>query len=469
MASSSNGSLSDHVRQVRDRVGWARSLAMNWDDHRATAPKIRRVKARAELARRYRDRTVGRPDLSRAVGARQRTEPLYSVVPYKEAFSPNLVRTVLDHREITSGRLLDPFAGAGTSLLVAVERGMTAVGVDVIPFSAFASRTLVNLADTDWDAVDEALEEILTHPASRRGRFPDFPVRSWAFTPAALAELSDLHRAITQLSSDAGRDVLRLALLCSVEAVSQATKDGTSLRRRPHGSRHGRFGEQRSKSDVRNEFADRLDLLRKATDGATRPKQGTAVLTGDARDLARVLHGRKPFDVAVFSPPYPNRYDYVANYQLELGFGFVDTADDLKSLRREQLRSHLEAPRCDERKLEHPALDEFLAAFLASAHVGTERTRVYRMICGYFEDMSAVFEGLKSTLKIGGSAAVVVGTQVFGGEPLPTDLLLADIAASQGFTTEAIWVARSKGMSVQQRLSGAKPASSRESILLLSG
>jgi hypothetical protein len=416
----------------------------------------------------YRGLTLQRPDLAWAVGARQRTEPLYCVVPYKEAFSPAVVRAVLDHHEITSGRLLDPFAGAGTSLLVAAERGLSAVGVDVIPFSAFASRTLLHISDTDWDAIDDHLDRILAHPISHRGSFPDFPVRTWAFTPAALAELTDLNQAIAQVPAPEGRDVLRLALLCAVEAVSQAIKDGTSLRRRAQGRRNGRHGTQRSRLDVRDEFLGRLDLLRKGGETAHSPKPGSTVLTGDARDLATVLKDRKPFDVAVFSPPYPNRYDYVANYQLELGFGFVDSAKELRLLRRQQLRSHLEAPACASRTVEHPALDEFLASFDVSAHTVGQRNRVYRMVTGYFEDMSLVFAELSSMIAIGGKIAVIVGTQVFGGEPLPTDLLLADIAAEHEFEVDAVWVARAKGMSVQQRLSGAKPVASRESIVLLS-
>lgn len=409
-----------------------------------------------------------RPDLAASVGARHRVEPLYSVVPYKEAYSPAVVRAVLDHHQITSGRLLDPFVGAGTSLLVAAERGLTAVGVDVLPFSAFAARTLLQIAATDWDALDDHLDQVLAHPISRRGTFPDFPVRAWAFTPAALAELTDLHQSIAQVPAAEGGDVLRLALLCAVEAVSQATKDGTSLRRRAPGRRNGRYGSQRSRLDVRDAFLDRLDVLRKGAETAHVPKRGSAVLTGDARDLAKALYGRKPFDVAVFSPPYPNRYDYVANYQLELGFGFVDSAPALRMLRSQQLRSHLEAPAPAARTVEHPALDEFLAAFDGSAHAGGQRGRVYRMVAGYFEDMSAVFAGLAVTMSVEAKVAVVVGTQVFGGEPLPTDLLLADIAAGHGFETEAVWVARAKGMSVQQRLSGAKRVASRESVILLS-
>jgi len=50
---------------------------------------------------------------------------------------------------------------------------------------------------------------------------------------------------------------------------------------------------------------------------------------------------------------------YVAKYQLELGFGFIDDADALRRLRKQQLRSHLEAPWATERTIEHPALDEF--------------------------------------------------------------------------------------------------------------
>lgn len=446
----------------------AHSITMTWDDHRAAARKVRRVRARTELAKAYRGVTCQRPDLARAVGAGQRIEPLYSVVPYKEAFSPAVVRAVLQHHEITSGRLLDPFVGAGTSLLVAADRGLTAVGVDVIPFSAFASRTLLHIANTDWDAVDDHLDRVLAHPISRRGKFPDFPVRTWAFTPAALAELTDLNDAIAQVPEPEGRDVLYLALLCSVEAVSQAVKDGTSLRRRAPGRRNGRYGTQHSRLDVRDEFLGRLDLLRKGAATASQPKRGSMVLTGDARNLASLLRGRSQFDVAVFSPPYPNRYDYVANYQLELGFGFVGSATELRSLRRQQLRSHLEAPACAGRTVEHPALDEFLASLDASDHTVGQRNRVYRMVTGYFEDMSRVFAGLAATMTAGGKVAVVVATQVFGGEPLPTDLLLAEVAGGYGFATDSVWVARAKGMSVQQRLSGAKPVASRESVLLLS-
>lgn len=426
--------------------------------------------ARKALAARFAGVCSDRPELGRAVGSHQRTEPLHSVVPYKEAFSPSLVRDVLDTAGVNTGRLLDPFAGAGTSLLVAAERGLTAVGVDILPFAAFAARSLLYAPTADLATVEKLAAHVLRSAPSRTGRFPDFPVRSWAFGPAALAQLSDLSNSIAALDPGPERDLLRLALLCSVEPMSQATKDGTSLRRRPHGlGRPGRYGSRRSRADVRAQFEAKLTMLCDGAEQQPAPQPGTDVVTGDARELPALLAGHGAFDVAVLSPPYPNRYDYVSNYQLELGFGFVDDAASLRSLRKAQLRSHLEAPwPAGDRNVELAALDEFLAAFLASEHRGGEAGRVFRMVCGYFEDMAAVLAGMRAVMHPGSVTAIVVGTQVFGGEQLPTDLLLAEIAGQQGYTVKELWVARTKGMAVQQRRKLGRSVNSRESVLLLS-
>jgi hypothetical protein len=78
--------------------------------------------------------------------------------------------------------------------------------------------------------------------------------------------------------------------------------------------------------------------------------------------------------------------------------------------------------------VELAALDEFLSSYLASDHRGKESGRVFRMICGYFEDMDQVLTGLHAVMRLGAVVAIVIGTQVFAGKPLPTDLLLAQLA-----------------------------------------
>ena len=441
---------------------------MDWLTYRNELRPRRRGAARKALAARFQGATAERSDLSQSVGAGMRNEPLYSVVPYKEAFSPVLVREVLELSGVREGSLVDPFAGAGTSLLVAAEQGLCAVGVDILPFSAFAARTLLRASTARWDVIDASLRDVLAHPKSPRGRFPDFPVRDWAFGPAALTELCDLSTSISALDSGIERDVMRLALLSSVELMSQATKDGTSLRKRPHScGRPGRYGKRHTRTQVQACFEEKLDLLREGATTQPSPQPKSTALTGDARDLHALLGDRDPFDVAVFSPPYPNRYDYVGNYQLELGFGFVPDAEALRVLRKRQLRSHLEAPWAEQRTLELAALDEFLSAYMASGLRSGEAGRVFRMVSGYFEDMAKVLSGLRAVMRPGSIVAMVVGTQVFGGEALPTDLLLAEIAELQGYSVKEIWMARAKGMAVQQRSRASKAVTSREVVLIL--
>ena len=336
----------------------------------------------------------------------------------------------------------------------------------MLPFAVFAADTLLHASTVSWPTVERRLARVLEHPPASAGQFPDFPVRDWAFTPAALAELTGLHEAVRGFRAGRERDVLRLALLCTVESVSQASKDGTSLRKRPPGDgRPGRFGTRPTRALVRRTFEANVELLREGVGAQPMPQPGSVVLRGDARELPAVLGDRVGHAVSVFSPPYPNRYDYVANYQLELGFGFVRDAVSLRRLRKEQLRSHMEAPWSGARTVALDALEEFLLSYLASEK---PTGRVPRMVSGYFEDMAQVFAGLRKVMQPGATVAIVVATQVFAGELLPTDLLLAELAEAEGCTVEEIWVARGKGIAVQQRAAGYSEAHSRESIIILS-
>ena len=59
---------------------------------------------------------------------------LHSWLKYKEGFSAQLVESLLGKFAISPGqRVLDPFAGSATTLLVAKELGIDAVGIEILP------------------------------------------------------------------------------------------------------------------------------------------------------------------------------------------------------------------------------------------------------------------------------------------------------------------------------------------------
>jgi DNA modification methylase len=66
---------------------------------------------------------------------RERTKHVHRLHPYLGKFVPQLVEVLLRRHFRLRGRVLDPFAGCGTTLVQALESGLSATGVDVAPFN----------------------------------------------------------------------------------------------------------------------------------------------------------------------------------------------------------------------------------------------------------------------------------------------------------------------------------------------
>ncbi|MGH3402489.1 MAG: hypothetical protein ACRDRJ_08275 [Streptosporangiaceae bacterium] len=425
----------------------------------------------AEFGNVERDRT----ELGVLAGARRRDEPGYRWLPYKEAFSPGLVRAVLDHWSGVEGVLLDPFAGSATSLLVAAERGLDAVGIDLLPYAQWAADTVVRAHAADLAIFRSEVTLAADVAASCSASKPAIlavPAASWAVSGEVSSALNAVRDALPPRGSGVEADLAHLALVSVVEGVSVAVKDGTALRhrdrqRKGRTTRPGRKGLNFKAVEVVDAFKKAADVI--ADDLAKMPGGTEArVLLGDARSLPL---GDASVGSAIFSPPYPNRYDYSAIYQLELAAGgFVRVPEDLRRIRKSLLRSHLEAPPpSSSLVLDDPAVLAVLRAVATAAEGGpSERGRTLRMLVGYFDDMCHVFAELARVLEPGAPAACVVATQTYFGYPVPTDVMLASIARRAGLLVDEIWVLRHKRVAVQQRVrGGVTSAGGRESVLLM--
>jgi DNA modification methylase len=422
------------------------------------------------LAKRWIDLESERLDLGASAGPRYRSEAGYNWLSYKEAFSPGLVRAVLDEWGNVNGPLLDAFAGSGTSLLVAAERGIDSIGVELLPYAHFVASTLVRAHEADADEV----VDIATHAvaaATRRSTtkpnpYTAAPAASWALSHDATTALRGLSSALPQRGSSPAADLAHVALLSVVEKVSTSVKDGTSLRHRDREregrtKRPGRRGSLVTGEQVRTLFAEVAQAI--SEELPKLPDVGATVILGDAR---RLPFKDAKIGSAFFSPPYPNRYDYSAIYQLELAVGgFVDTATDLRRVRKTLLRSHLEAPG----PLTDDVDDPLVAAVLrrvADAASGSQAGRTIRMLWGYFDDMRRVLDEHARVMVRNAPLAVVVATQTYYGQSVPTDRLLAHMAERAGFDVKALWILRRKRVAVQQR-NAASSTGGRESILIL--
>lgn len=406
-------------------------------------------------------RIVEKPELARLMSPqRNQTIPIHSWYTFKHGYSRDLVINLIQSLNLSKGSwVLDPFCGSGTTLLTCKEMAIRSRGFDILPFSVFLSN--VKVAEYDATQLTGQLHDImgsLDNSYHQQDRLPDIPLIEKAFRPEVKAELLVLKRKIEDIPDHKMKSFLNLAFLGILESVSNTSKSGGFLRL---------VNRQVSPRDVGKLFLSKAesminDLSRYAIQHKEEKSVSSLAKIGDARRL----HTSRKYDAVVTSPPYPNRHDYTRIYSLEMVFDFVSTNDELKKIRYETLRSHVEArKRYKAIGYAKPArLDRLINEVKNN---GTNNPRVADMLEGYFEDMYLCLSEMHRCLKRCGKVALVVSNVRFAGVNIPVDEILAEIGSQVGLSPDEIWAVRYRGNSSQQ-MRDYKREPSRESIVIWS-
>src|SRR3954447_23534540 len=115
---------------------------------------------------------------------RVRTKHVHRLHPYLGKFIPQLVEALLA-RYVPRGRVLDPFAGSGTTLVQALESGLDAAGSDVAPFNCLLMR--VKTREYNPFVLESELRDALARLDAFHGSRPEGAsrfVRDW-YAPRA--------------------------------------------------------------------------------------------------------------------------------------------------------------------------------------------------------------------------------------------------------------------------------------------
>ncbi|MBV9161195.1 MAG: hypothetical protein JO281_06525 [Pseudonocardiales bacterium] len=93
----------------------------------------------ARILQRVRSREVNRDFLpAHLLDVRDRTRT--NALPWRGQFTPGLAELMLDTYDTHTGLIFDPFVGSGTTLIEAIRRGRTSVGVEVNPAAVTLAR-----------------------------------------------------------------------------------------------------------------------------------------------------------------------------------------------------------------------------------------------------------------------------------------------------------------------------------------
>ena len=382
-------------------------------------------------------------------------KPVHRWYVFPHSFTSELVQALIDDWGLDGDdHILDPFAGAGTTLVAAKEKGIPATGYDLSPLAVFATR--VKLANYNLPRIEKAWQGLQKDidPAKWNGAARAYPELVRQALPGRLLGTFDaLNRAIAALhASPAERDFFRLALLTTLPIYSRAIASGGWL---------SWVKKRNGAATILPDLSARVESMIEDVRKDEFPRRAHwHVKQADARALPDKA---QTYSAVITSPPYPNRHDYTRVFGVELMFGFLNW-EETRKLRYQSFESHPEAhpERPDAKAYVQPRT---LARALAHIRKETDEARIPDMLKGYFLDMYLALREVKRVCRSKARIAFVVGNAQYYGESIPVDQLTAEIGEQVGLSCEKVLAARYRGNSAQQMgRYGRNP--SRESVVI---
>jgi len=437
-----------------------------------------------KLENRSRDKLIINYDLTRTLVSFQANKkiPGYRWYKFKEGYSSALVDYALNKLSINSGKVIDPFAGSGTSLFTSAERGLDAVGIELLPIGAeIVEVRKIILENKKQDKLVKFIEEWINKKPwikEKGGRkLNHLKITDGAFPTNTEEFLGRFLNAIDKVLDKNYRRILRFALLCVLEEISFTRKDGQYLRwdyRSGRGNGEKKFDKGEIKNFNQSINQKLTDILSDLKGGSTlfdipkkqKNKKGEIdVLEGSCLSILPQLKSDS-FDFLMTSPPYCNRYDYTRTYALELALLDVDE-QKIRDLRQAMMSCTVEnrdkenlnqlfsdnifnkAKKSFEEQEELQQIIKYLEEKKNNKELNNPN--IVRMVKNYFFETALIIFECARILKSGAPFVMVNDNVRYAGANIPVDLILSDIAQKAGFNVEKIWVLPiGKGNSSQQ-------------------
>ena len=376
--------------------------------------------------------------------------PVHRWFRYSAGFSAEWVQSVVSPGD----RVLDPFAGSGTTLLAAQSVGAESFGIDSQDFVCrVAQAKLLWTADPD-ELVCRATLVLDKHSPNAL----DDPIPALlnkCYTPDALADLLGLRDVVaTEPADDPISDLLWLALVSIIRITSHV---GTAQWQYVLPNKR-----KRSTAPVLAAYESQIALMaedmRVAQNAMPFPPSAIYV-EGDCRTAGAVPDGWATRIIC--SPPYANNYDYADATRLEQSvLGEITSWGDLKAMRSRLIRSCSQAmsgfrpeealtdpilaPIADELSTIYAELDE-----VRSRHGGNKA--YHSMVVAYFHDLAYTWRALRQASASGVSVCFVVGDSAPYGVYVPVERWLGTLAVSEGFESWSFEKVRDRNVKWKNR------------------
>ena len=379
-----------------------------------------------------------------------RAEPLHDWYPYLEGYSPEFVKKVLYSFAPDAARILDPFAGTGTTPLTVARHRRQGFYCELNPLLQHLVDTKARILTMVEDArlrLAARLQDLATGlPTSLAQHGLDRRLAETYLQTFGESRFFPSDTFDTCLKLRSWLDALECedpdaASIATVATVAALVPCSNLIRR---GDLRFRKGRERAGVvlDLSGEVISRLKSMARDIVRLQSVLQAPLLVAADAKRLDRLAD--LEIDAIITSPPYLNGTNYYRNTKIELWFlRALRSRNDLAAFRRQTITAGINDVTGGRKS---QPVSEKVEAVVRMLQERAYDRRIPQMVVNYFADMQQVFDGLMQHAAPSSSLVIDIGDSAYAGVRVDTPTILADLLRSKGWKF-------SEDVTLRQRLS----------------
>lgn len=387
--------------------------------------------------------------------------PIHRWFRYSAGFSAEWVKSeIIKFQEDTKEQaiVLEPFAGSGTTNIVADSLNVQSFGFEGHPFIANIAKTK-QLWSSDPYLFEEAVNQVYSlakKNLSNSNRYDKNNLLGKCYSIESFNKLESLKKAYEVLSTDDSIwDLVKLNITSILRVCSHV---GTA--------QWQYILPNKTKSKVIDPFDAFIAMMKVITDDIkfASHENWKAKSIIYSHDVRKSFKAPTKCNLLISSPPYPNNYDYADATRLEMMFwDEISGWGDLKHVVRPTLiRSCSQHSASDKVSLDEVLDNELLRPIKDELTKVTKELEVIRltkggrktyhtMVAAYFLDLAIIWKNIRENMTSNSRVCFVIGDSAPYGVYVPAERWLGELAISAGFSSYSFEKLRDRNIKWKNR------------------
>lgn len=394
---------------------------------------------------------------------KNKSVPIHQWYPFVEGYSKEFIQSILKELPYSPTCVLEPFAGSGTTPVELQDQNIKCISFEVSPFMHLLSTVKMrrDYMHEEFEKAFNQIKIIINASPDNIREIEPIPfgktlikkenLSKWNYNDEVIDAILDINYAIRTIPNVKYQNLFKIALASILLEVSNLFRNGKCLSYKKKWKESVKYSRQ----NVHSFFIDRInsvffnDIVDISEMNKPSINNFDLCYYGDVRENIHLVEDAS-IDLIITSPPYLNSRDYTDIYMLELKMlGLITNYNDLQSLRKRTLRSHVQVKHGNLEALDIPLLNESIASIMKKSNLFWNND-LLNMIKGYFLDMDALFEDFHRVMIPNRKVFFNVANSAYYGVEIKVDEIVAQIAEKRGFTINEIRKARDLKVSSQQ-------------------